>query len=73
VVVVLVVLDPGLGVEQVVAREQLKELPSAASRLVRRALTKHAALQISTDWFHRVPKMISGHRYCLVWISFVKW
>ena len=32
-----------------------------------------ATLQISALVPHRAPRMTSGHRYCLVWISSVKW
>jgi hypothetical protein len=39
----------------------------------RAKLTRQAALQLSTDGPQLVPRMISGQRYCLVWISFVKW
>ncbi len=38
----------------------------------KRGPTIHATLQISALGPHFAPRMTSGHRYCLVWMSSVK-
>jgi hypothetical protein len=87
-IVVLVVPSSGMGVEEIIAREELKELRRKARSASSLPLppshpfpgeneseerTIADALQISTLVPHLAPKMASGERYCLVWISFVKW
>ena len=80
-VVVFAVFCAGLRIEEVVACYELEylfassvspPLPQARSGVVR-SHTIAAILQTSVLAPHFAPNMTSGERYCLVWISFVKW
>lgn len=82
VVVVLAVLCTGLGIEEVVAGDELEYLEerlgqgqgSGGTRDARREPhTMAAMLQTSVLAPHLDPRITSGERYCLVWISLVKW
>lgn len=78
VVVVLVVPRARMGVEQVVACQQLEELRSRSSSALYAGGAEFAqrtiadADQMSTAVPHFAPRIASGERYCLVWMSFVK-
>ena len=76
VVVVFTILGARLGVEEVVACDKFEDLTQSALKLcfgLHGKLTMQAMLQTSVLAPHLAPRMTSGDRYCLVWISFVKW
>lgn len=86
VIVVLVVPRSRMRIEQVISRQQFKELipPRRGQRSALRchqvkerqrgqgALTIALADQMSTLVPHFAPRIASGLLYCLVWMSFVK-
>lgn len=74
-VVVFAVLCAGLWIEQVVAGYELEDLDlsEAIPTNTGDVLTIAAILQTSVLAPHLAPRMTSGERYCLVWMSFVKW
>lgn len=86
-IVILAILSAGLRVEEIVAGnefEDLYEMPRSVCPRLRRCgcarrrvviaqLTMAAILHTSVLAPHFEPSITSGDRYCLVWISFVKW
>jgi hypothetical protein len=77
VVVVFAVFGAGLWVKEVVARYELKDLEAVKKLSTSRkrpgnVCTIAAILHTSVLAPHFAPRITSGDRYCLVWISFVK-
>lgn len=80
-VVVFAVLGAGLRVEEIITSNELKGLCDERSVIRQGKLvlivvgsqTIAAILQTSVLAPHLDPKITSGDRYCLVWMSFVKW
>jgi hypothetical protein len=77
-VVVLAVLGTGLRIEEIVSGDEFESLPGQLSVWTRGDWipdfqpTMAAMLQTSVLAPHLDPRITSGERYCLVWISLVK-
>lgn len=50
-----------------------RQAHAATAHRVKRAPTMQATLQMSALGPHFAPRITSGQRYCLVWMSSVKW
>jgi hypothetical protein len=76
-IVIFAVFGARLWVEEIVSGDEFEDLRGRVSgdrdrggRFLR--LTMHAILHTSVLAPHFAPKMTSGERYCLVWMSLVK-
>jgi hypothetical protein len=77
-IVVFAVFSAGLRVEEVVAGYEFKDLLIVRINILlwrknREKSTIAAILHTSVLAPHFAPRITSGERYCLVWMSLVKW